>query len=50
MSEPDLARNLETLDGYLARFRDTGIRNRIAGADRDGGGACSRPHHRSMKA
>ena len=38
MSEPDLARNLETLDGYLARFRDTGIRNRIAGADRDGGG------------
>ncbi|WP_299376377.1 5-carboxymethyl-2-hydroxymuconate semialdehyde dehydrogenase [uncultured Tateyamaria sp.] len=30
--------NLEKLDGFLARFRAHGIKNRIAGADRDGGG------------
>ncbi|ATG34201.1 5-carboxymethyl-2-hydroxymuconic semialdehyde dehydrogenase HpcC [Phaeobacter piscinae] len=29
--------NIGKLDGYLARFRDTGIRNRIAGADVAGG-------------
>ncbi len=30
--------NLKKLDGYLARFREHGIRNRIAGQDTDGGG------------
>ncbi|MBY4893300.1 5-carboxymethyl-2-hydroxymuconate semialdehyde dehydrogenase [Rhodobacteraceae bacterium N5(2021)] len=30
--------NIAKLDGYLARFRDTGIRNRIAGADVAGAG------------
>ena len=30
--------NLSKLDGYLARFRDTGILNRIAGEDRAGAG------------
>ena len=28
-----LDNNLKTLDGFLARFRDTGILNRIAGQD-----------------
>lgn len=30
--------NLEKLSGYLARFKDTGIQNRINGKDRDGAG------------
>ncbi|PIE12853.1 MAG: 5-carboxymethyl-2-hydroxymuconate semialdehyde dehydrogenase [Rhodobacterales bacterium] len=30
--------NLEKLSGYLARFRSTGIQNRIAGQDRGGAG------------
>ena len=30
--------NLAKLDGYLARFRETGVPNRIAGEDRPGGG------------
>jgi 5-carboxymethyl-2-hydroxymuconic-semialdehyde dehydrogenase len=34
----DLARNLDTLTGHLARFRDTGIRNRIGGQDQGGAG------------
>ncbi len=34
----DLARNIEKLDGYLARFRETGILNRIGGRDRPGSG------------
>ncbi len=34
----DLDRNLAKLDGYLRRFRDTGILNRIAGQDRPGSG------------
>ena len=29
----DLARNVEKLNGFLARFRETGIRNRIGGRD-----------------
>ncbi|GAB5448131.1 5-carboxymethyl-2-hydroxymuconate semialdehyde dehydrogenase [Gymnodinialimonas sp.] len=33
-----LDENLAKLDGYLARFRDTGILNRIAGADVAGAG------------
>ncbi|RYH02641.1 5-carboxymethyl-2-hydroxymuconate semialdehyde dehydrogenase [Salipiger sp. IMCC34102] len=33
-----LDENLKKLDGYLARFRETGIRNRIAGEDADGSG------------
>ncbi len=32
----DLSDNIQRLDGYLERFRDSGIRNRIAGEDRDG--------------
>lgn len=32
----ELSNNLEKLDGYLARFRETGIKNRIAGEDRGG--------------
>ncbi|WP_171233308.1 5-carboxymethyl-2-hydroxymuconate semialdehyde dehydrogenase [Ruegeria sp. HKCCA4812] len=28
--------NIEKLNGFLGRFRETGIRNRIAGEDRDG--------------
>lgn len=32
-----LCTNLEQLDGFLARFRETGIRNRIAGRDIAGG-------------
>lgn len=32
----DLATHLDKLDGYLARFRDTGILNHIAGEDRAG--------------
>ena len=28
--------NIEKLNGLLDRFRETGIRNRIAGEDRDG--------------
>ncbi|UUP18685.1 5-carboxymethyl-2-hydroxymuconate semialdehyde dehydrogenase [Nitratireductor thuwali] len=32
----ELSDNLEKLDGYLARFRETGIKNRIAGEDRGG--------------
>ncbi|WP_127115462.1 5-carboxymethyl-2-hydroxymuconate semialdehyde dehydrogenase [Shimia sediminis] len=31
-----LATNLEKLDGYLARFRETGIKHRIGGKDCDG--------------
>ncbi|NOD93742.1 5-carboxymethyl-2-hydroxymuconate semialdehyde dehydrogenase [Ruegeria sp. HKCCD4884] len=31
-----LETNIEKLTGFLARFRETGIRNRIAGEDRDG--------------
>ncbi len=34
----DLATHLTKLDGYLARFRDAGILNRIAGEDRPGSG------------
>jgi len=34
----DLATHLTKLDGYLARFKDTGIQNRIAGEDRPGSG------------
>ncbi len=33
-----LEQNIEKLTGFLARFRDTGIRNRIAGEDRTGSG------------
>ncbi|AUH34236.1 5-carboxymethyl-2-hydroxymuconate semialdehyde dehydrogenase [Paracoccus tegillarcae] len=36
MSQP--AENIEKLDGYLARFRTSGILNRIAGQDRPGSG------------
>ena len=36
MSQP--SENITKLDGYLARFRDGGIQNRIAGEDRPGGG------------
>jgi 5-carboxymethyl-2-hydroxymuconic-semialdehyde dehydrogenase len=32
----DLDKNLEKLNGYLARFKQTGIQNRIAGQDVDG--------------
>ncbi|KIC40577.1 betaine-aldehyde dehydrogenase [Ruegeria sp. ANG-R] len=32
----DLNKNIEKLAGFLARFKETGIRNRIAGEDRDG--------------
>ncbi len=32
----DLQKNIERLDGFLARFKETGIKNRIAGEDRDG--------------
>ena len=31
-----LEQNLEKLNGLLARFRKDGIKNRIAGEDRDG--------------
>jgi 5-carboxymethyl-2-hydroxymuconic-semialdehyde dehydrogenase len=31
-----LENNITKLNGYLERFRDTGIRNRIAGKDVDG--------------
>jgi len=34
----DLATHLTKLDGYLARFRESGILNRIAGEDRAGSG------------
>ena len=34
----DLASNIEKLSGYLARFKDTGIKNRIAGQDTAGAG------------
>lgn len=34
----DLASNIEKLSGYLARFKDTGIQNRIAGQDVAGSG------------
>ncbi|MDE4305464.1 5-carboxymethyl-2-hydroxymuconate semialdehyde dehydrogenase [Phaeobacter gallaeciensis] len=34
----DLASNIEKLSGYLARFKDTGIQNRIAGQDIAGSG------------
>lgn len=34
----DLATNLSKLDGFLARFKDTGIRNRINGQDVGGAG------------
>lgn len=34
----DLQNNIAKLDGYLARFRQTGIKNRIAGEDRTGSG------------
>ena len=34
----DLATNLSKLDGFLARFKDTGIRNRINGEDVGGAG------------
>ncbi|MGJ8529594.1 5-carboxymethyl-2-hydroxymuconate semialdehyde dehydrogenase [Maritalea sp.] len=34
----DLQNNIEKLNGYLARFRQTGIQNRIAGEDRLGSG------------
>ena len=30
--------NIDRLEGYLARFRESGIRNRIGGTDRDGAG------------
>ncbi|NNC77515.1 MAG: 5-carboxymethyl-2-hydroxymuconate semialdehyde dehydrogenase, partial [Woeseiaceae bacterium] len=30
--------NIQKLDRYLARFRETGISNRIAGKDRKGSG------------
>ena len=33
-----LEQNIEKLSGYLARFKQTGIRNRIGGEDRDGEG------------
>ncbi len=32
----DLHKNIERLDGFLARFKRTGIKNRIAGEDQDG--------------
>ncbi|SDW98678.1 5-carboxymethyl-2-hydroxymuconic-semialdehyde dehydrogenase [Ruegeria halocynthiae] len=32
----DLNKNVEKLASFLARFRETGIKNRIAGEDRDG--------------
>lgn len=31
-----LAKNIDKLNGYLARFRESGIRNRIGGSDRAG--------------
>ena len=34
----DLASNIEKLSGFLARFKDTGIQNRIAGQDVAGSG------------
>ncbi len=34
----DLDSNLSKLAGYLERFRASGIKNRIAGKDRDGAG------------
>ncbi|MEL0437877.1 5-carboxymethyl-2-hydroxymuconate semialdehyde dehydrogenase [Phycobacter sp. K97] len=34
----DLASNIEKLSSYLARFKDTGIQNRIAGQDTAGAG------------
>ncbi|MDE4098476.1 5-carboxymethyl-2-hydroxymuconate semialdehyde dehydrogenase [Phaeobacter gallaeciensis] len=34
----DLASNIEKLSGFLARFKDTGIQNRIAGQDIAGSG------------
>ncbi|MGH1416428.1 MAG: 5-carboxymethyl-2-hydroxymuconate semialdehyde dehydrogenase [Pelagimonas sp.] len=33
-----LEQNIEKLSGFLARFKETGIRNRIGGEDRDGAG------------
>ncbi len=33
-----LEQNIEKLQGYLARFKETGIRNRVAGQDRGGNG------------
>ena len=36
MAQP--AENIEKLDGYLARFRETGILNRVAGEDSSGSG------------
>lgn len=35
---PALETNIEKLSGYLARFRECGIQNRIAGQDRSGSG------------
>ncbi len=34
----DLNKNIEKLDGFLARFKESGIKNRVAGEDRDGSG------------
>ncbi len=34
----DLNKNIEKLDGFLARFKENGIKNRVAGEDRDGSG------------
>ena len=39
-----LTDNLEKLDGYLARFRGTGIKNRIGGKDSDGAGPAFSTH------
>lgn len=36
--------NIQKLDGYLQRFRDLGIRNRIAGQDVDGSGGLFQNH------
>ncbi len=34
----DLNKNIEKLDGFLARFKESGIKNRVAGEDRHGSG------------
>jgi 5-carboxymethyl-2-hydroxymuconic-semialdehyde dehydrogenase len=36
--------NITKLDGYLARFRDTGVQNRIAGQDTAGSGGLFQDH------
>ncbi|SEW04398.1 5-carboxymethyl-2-hydroxymuconic-semialdehyde dehydrogenase [Aliiroseovarius sediminilitoris] len=39
-----LTENLDKLDGYLARFRGAGIKNRIGGKDSDGTGSAFTTH------